>query len=152
MRIHRYPCNRPLRPIGLWDIVLDSRLTDDSEAVSLTRWPPFTRRKISGIHFCYRLSRPRQYMKHAMYSLQRLNGRLLLFRTTALLSRAWSYTGAGVQVNVFGFFRRVHLGRPDAGYDTNNDHNLATYRTTCLCWKKKLLRNTWMYSIILSYY
>jgi hypothetical protein len=38
-------CNRPWRPIGLWD-------------VSLTRRPPFTPRTITGTHFCYRLSLP----------------------------------------------------------------------------------------------
>jgi hypothetical protein len=42
-----YPCNRPWRPIGLWDIVaptfsLDNRLTDGTDVVSLTRWSPFT--------------------------------------------------------------------------------------------------------------
>jgi hypothetical protein len=42
-----YPCNRPWRPIWLWDVeapifCLDSRLTDGSEVVSLTRRPPFT--------------------------------------------------------------------------------------------------------------
>jgi hypothetical protein len=31
---------------------LDSLLTDGGEVVSLTRWPPFTPRKIPGIHFC----------------------------------------------------------------------------------------------------
>jgi hypothetical protein len=31
---------------------LDSRLTDGGEVVSLTRRPPFTRRKIPGTHFC----------------------------------------------------------------------------------------------------
>jgi hypothetical protein len=28
------------------------RLTDGDEVVSLTRWPPFTHRKIPGTHFC----------------------------------------------------------------------------------------------------
>jgi hypothetical protein len=32
--------------------VLDSRLTDGGEVVSLTRRPPFTLRKIPGTHFC----------------------------------------------------------------------------------------------------
>jgi hypothetical protein len=31
---------------------LDNRLTDGGEAVSLTRRPPVTSRKISGTHFC----------------------------------------------------------------------------------------------------
>jgi hypothetical protein len=31
---------------------LDNRLTDGGEVVSLTRWPPFTARKIPGTHFC----------------------------------------------------------------------------------------------------
>jgi hypothetical protein len=37
---------------------LDDRLRDGAEVVSLTRRPPFALRKISGTHFCYRLSRP----------------------------------------------------------------------------------------------
>jgi hypothetical protein len=37
---------------------LDNRLTDGGEAVSLTRQPHFTPRKIPGIHFCHRLSQP----------------------------------------------------------------------------------------------
>jgi hypothetical protein len=31
---------------------LDNRLTDDGRVVSPTRRPPFTPRKIPGIHFC----------------------------------------------------------------------------------------------------
>jgi hypothetical protein len=31
---------------------LDNRLTDGGEVVSLTRWPPFTPRKIPGTHYC----------------------------------------------------------------------------------------------------
>jgi hypothetical protein len=38
--------------------VLDNRLTDGGEVISLTRWPPFAPRKIPGTHFCQRLSRP----------------------------------------------------------------------------------------------
>jgi hypothetical protein len=38
--------------------VLDNRLTDGCEFVSLTRRPPFTFRKIPGTHFYQRLSRP----------------------------------------------------------------------------------------------
>jgi hypothetical protein len=42
-----YPCNRPWRPIGLWDVEaptfsLDMRLTDGANIVSLTRRLPFT--------------------------------------------------------------------------------------------------------------
>jgi hypothetical protein len=42
-----YPCNRPWRPIGLWEVEastfsLDNRLTDGGKVVSLTRRPPFT--------------------------------------------------------------------------------------------------------------
>jgi hypothetical protein len=37
--------------------LLDNRLTDGGEFVSLTRQPPFTPRKIPGNLFCYRLSR-----------------------------------------------------------------------------------------------
>jgi hypothetical protein len=42
-----YPCNRPWRPIGLWDVEtptfsLDNRLTDGGEIVSLTSRPSFT--------------------------------------------------------------------------------------------------------------
>jgi hypothetical protein len=56
-----YPCNRPWRPIGLWDVEaatfsLDSRLTDGGEVVSLTRRPPLTLKKIPCTHFCSRLS------------------------------------------------------------------------------------------------
>jgi hypothetical protein len=58
---YSYPCNKPWRPIGLWDVEapifsLDNRLTDGDEVVSLTRRPPFTPRKIPGTHFCYRPS------------------------------------------------------------------------------------------------
>jgi hypothetical protein len=37
---------------------LNYRLTDGGEVVSLTRRPPFTRKKIPGTHFCWSLSRP----------------------------------------------------------------------------------------------
>jgi hypothetical protein len=37
---------------------LDNRLTDVGEVVSLTRRPPFIRRKIPGTHFYLRLIRP----------------------------------------------------------------------------------------------
>jgi hypothetical protein len=42
-----YPCNRPSRPIGLWDVeaptfYLDNRFTDGGKVVSLRRRPPFT--------------------------------------------------------------------------------------------------------------
>jgi hypothetical protein len=52
-----YPCNRPWRPIGLWDaeaptFSLDSRLTDGGKVVSLMRRPHFTSKKIRGTHFC----------------------------------------------------------------------------------------------------
>jgi hypothetical protein len=41
---YSYPCNRPCRPIGLWDVeasrhFLDSWLTDGGEVLSLTRRP-----------------------------------------------------------------------------------------------------------------
>jgi hypothetical protein len=41
-----YPCNRPWRPIELWDVeapifCLDNRLTDGGKFVSPTRRPPF---------------------------------------------------------------------------------------------------------------
>jgi hypothetical protein len=32
--------------------LLDNRLTDGGETVSLTRRPPFTPRKVLGTHFC----------------------------------------------------------------------------------------------------
>jgi hypothetical protein len=32
--------------------ILDNWLTDGGEVVSITYWPPFTPRKIPGIHFC----------------------------------------------------------------------------------------------------
>jgi hypothetical protein len=42
-----YPCNRPWRSIGLWDVEApisspDNRLTNGDKVVSLTRRPPFT--------------------------------------------------------------------------------------------------------------
>jgi hypothetical protein len=37
---------------------LDNGLTDCGEFFSLTRRPPFTPTKITGTHFCWRLSRP----------------------------------------------------------------------------------------------
>jgi hypothetical protein len=37
---------------------LENRLTGGGEVVSFTRRPPFTPRKASGTHFCYRLSWP----------------------------------------------------------------------------------------------
>jgi hypothetical protein len=37
---------------------LDNWLTDGSEVVSLTRWPPFTPRNFPHTHFCYRLMQP----------------------------------------------------------------------------------------------
>jgi hypothetical protein len=61
-----YRCNRPWRPIGLWDVEgptfsLDNRLTDDGKVVSLTHRPPFTSSKIHGTHFCLRLSRTQSH-------------------------------------------------------------------------------------------
>jgi hypothetical protein len=52
----KYPCNRPRRPIGLWDVEaptfsLDNRLTDGGKVVSLTRWPPFTPQEDSWYSF-----------------------------------------------------------------------------------------------------
>jgi hypothetical protein len=49
--------NYELRPIWLWDvealhILLDNRLKDGGEVVSLMRRPPFNPRKIPGAHFC----------------------------------------------------------------------------------------------------
>jgi hypothetical protein len=43
----KYPCNRPWKHIGLWDVEaptfsLDNLLTDGGMVVSLTRRPPFT--------------------------------------------------------------------------------------------------------------
>jgi hypothetical protein len=59
------PCNKPWRPIELWDIeaptfCLDNRLTDGGKVVSLTHRRPYTPhlRKVPGTHFCYRLRRP----------------------------------------------------------------------------------------------
>jgi hypothetical protein len=40
---------------------LQNRLKDGVKIVSLTSRPPFTRRKISGTHFFYKLSRPQGY-------------------------------------------------------------------------------------------
>jgi hypothetical protein len=62
-----YPCNRPWRPIGLWDVEaptfsLDNRLTDGGKVTSHMRWSPFTIRTIPGTHFCYRLSHPQSHI------------------------------------------------------------------------------------------
>jgi hypothetical protein len=51
-----YPCNRPWRPIGLWDVEdptfsLDNRHTDGDEVVSLTPRPPFTPQEDSWYSF-----------------------------------------------------------------------------------------------------
>jgi hypothetical protein len=61
--VKSYACNRPWRPIGLWDVeapkfYLDNRLTNGGEDVSPTRRLPFIPMKIPGTHFCYRMSRP----------------------------------------------------------------------------------------------
>jgi hypothetical protein len=43
---YSYPCNRPWRPIRLWDVEApkfsNNRLTNGGEVVSLTRRPPFS--------------------------------------------------------------------------------------------------------------
>jgi hypothetical protein len=53
---------RPWRPLELRVVEAPTfshiRLTDGGKAVSPTRRPPFTPRKILGTHFCSRLSRP----------------------------------------------------------------------------------------------
>jgi hypothetical protein len=42
---YSYPCNRPRRPMGVWDVslphFLDNRLINACKVVSLTRRPPF---------------------------------------------------------------------------------------------------------------
>jgi hypothetical protein len=43
----RYGCDMSRLPY-----FLDSRLTDGDEVANLTRWPPFTLRKIPGTLFC----------------------------------------------------------------------------------------------------
>jgi hypothetical protein len=46
-------CGDPFCCVALWlPHFLDNRLTDGGEVVSLTRRPPFTRRKIPGTLFC----------------------------------------------------------------------------------------------------
>jgi hypothetical protein len=49
-------CNRPWRPIGLWDVdarhFRDSFLTGRGVIMSPKRLPPFTPRKIHGTYFC----------------------------------------------------------------------------------------------------
>jgi hypothetical protein len=52
-------CNRPWRPIVLWDVEdptfsLDSRLTDGGKVFSLTRRPPFTPQEDSSYSFLLR--------------------------------------------------------------------------------------------------
>jgi hypothetical protein len=51
-----YPCNRPWRPMGSWDVEastfsLENRLTDGGEVVSLMRRPPFTPQEDSWYSF-----------------------------------------------------------------------------------------------------
>jgi hypothetical protein len=51
-----YPCNRPWRPTGLWDVEaptfsLDNRFTDGGKVVSLTCRPPFTPQEDSWYSF-----------------------------------------------------------------------------------------------------
>jgi hypothetical protein len=51
-----YPCNRPRRPIELWDVEaltfsLDNRLTDGGNFVSLSRRPSFTPQEDSWYSF-----------------------------------------------------------------------------------------------------
>jgi hypothetical protein len=58
-----YPCNRPWRPIGLWDVgaptfSLDSRLTDGGKVVSLTRRPPFSPQEDSWYSFLLEAESP----------------------------------------------------------------------------------------------
>jgi hypothetical protein len=43
-----YPCNRPWRPIGLWDV---EAATHGGEVFCLMRRPPYTPRKIPSTHF-----------------------------------------------------------------------------------------------------
>jgi hypothetical protein len=41
--------------------VIDNRLTEGGEVVSIMRWLIFTHRKIPSTHFCYKLSRPHDH-------------------------------------------------------------------------------------------
>jgi hypothetical protein len=52
-----YPCNKPWRPIGLWDVEASTFSRQSAhrwrgEGVSLTRRPPFVPQNIPGTHFC----------------------------------------------------------------------------------------------------
>jgi hypothetical protein len=54
--IKSYPCKRPWRAIGLWDVKaptfsLDNWLTDDGKVVSLAHRPPFTPQEHSWYSF-----------------------------------------------------------------------------------------------------
>jgi hypothetical protein len=58
-----YPCNRPCRPTGLWEVdaptfSLDNALKEGCKVVCLMRLTPFTPQVYSCIRLSYRLSRP----------------------------------------------------------------------------------------------
>jgi hypothetical protein len=60
-----YPCNRPWRPIGLWEVKAPT-FSRQSAAVTLSALRasrPLPPRKIPGTHFCYRPSQPRATMQ-----------------------------------------------------------------------------------------
>jgi hypothetical protein len=50
-----YPCNRPWRPTGSWEVeapTFSRQSSHSGEVVSLIRRPLFSARKIPGTHFC----------------------------------------------------------------------------------------------------
>jgi hypothetical protein len=63
---YSYPCNRPWKPIGLWDIEAPTFSRQSGHRwhdVSLTHWLPFTPKKSPGPHFWQRL---RQLQGHSV--------------------------------------------------------------------------------------
>jgi hypothetical protein len=55
-KVKDYPCNKPWRPIGHWDVevppFLNNQLTGSDEFVNITRRPLFILKNIPGTHFC----------------------------------------------------------------------------------------------------
>jgi hypothetical protein len=113
-----YPCNRPWRPIRLWDVEaptfsLDNGLTDGGKVVSLTRLPPFIPQEDSWYSFVTRMSLP---LGHSAPRWIRFNWNLLCMTLYQLLQRRASgwMTGtrfpAGAKIFLFSTASRPGLG------------------------------------------